>query len=132
MAQRVSYLCCKFLGALLTCTSRSTLSAVINVSFHATYPNAPDNTLAIETRRRHTIKNRDKCLAYVQALEIQLVVVSRWMPDSTEFLDAAQKVAMRQYQRALDNLEGLVVARLFELTSMNRSQMGESRIPVSV
>ena len=32
---------------------------------------------------------------------------------------------MRKYQRSLDNLEGLVVARIFELTKMNRSQTGE-------
>lgn len=35
-------------------------------------------------------------------------------------------VAMRVYQRALDTVEGLVVARLFELGSMNRAGMGKS------
>ncbi|EGO04754.1 hypothetical protein SERLA73DRAFT_44436 [Serpula lacrymans var. lacrymans S7.3] len=34
-------------------------------------------------------------------------------------------VAMRKYQRALDHLEGLIVARIFELSKMNHSQTGE-------
>ncbi|KAF8341085.1 hypothetical protein F5887DRAFT_1062512 [Amanita rubescens] len=35
---------------------------------------------------------------------------------------------MRRYQRALDILEGLVVARIFELSKMNMSETGESII----
>jgi hypothetical protein len=32
---------------------------------------------------------------------------------------------MCRYQHCIDTLEGLVVARIFELTKMNRSQTGE-------
>lgn len=49
----------------------------------------------------------------------------RWTVDSPEFAETARMLAMRDYQRALDALEGLVVARLSELTSMNRAGMGE-------
>jgi len=34
-------------------------------------------------------------------------------------------VAMRKYQWALDRIEGLIVARMFELMKMNMSQTGE-------
>jgi hypothetical protein len=34
-------------------------------------------------------------------------------------------VTMRKYQRALDHLEGLIVACMFELTKMNMSQTGK-------
>lgn len=85
-----------------------------------------DNTNTIETRRRHAIEKHEKNLMYVQALEIQLGITVWWMVESAEFQSAAQMVAMRVYQRALDVLKGLVVAQLFELTSMNRSQMGTS------
>lgn len=85
-----------------------------------------DNTNAIETRRRHAIENCEKARSLVQALETQLGIVERWAVGSPEFKDAERKVAMRQYQRALDHLEGLVVGRIFELNDMNRSQMGKS------
>jgi hypothetical protein len=46
-------------------------------------------------------------------------------PDSVEWQQAAEKVSMRRYQRCIDALEGLVVARMFELTKMNMSQTGK-------
>lgn len=100
----------------------------MNISFHNTNPNTRDDTRAIETRRRHAIETRDKCLACVQALELKLGITSRWTPQSIEFEETGRMFAMRRYQLALDKLEGLVVARLFELTSMNRAQMGKHSI----
>jgi len=58
-------------------------------------------------------------------MEKRLNVSSRWVPGSGEWEAAAKKVSIRQYQRCLDTLEGLVVARMFELTKMNMSQTGE-------
>ena len=51
-------------------------------------------------------------------------IVERWMPDSPECHEAAKLLHMHKYQRALDVLEGLVVARVFELGRINRSQTG--------
>ena len=84
-----------------------------------------DNTRVIETRRRHAIENRDKDLSAVQALEVRMGIIERWIPGSPEGNEAAKLLHMRKYQRALDVLEGLVVARVFELSKMNRSQTGK-------
>jgi hypothetical protein len=102
---------------------RSDLVAISN-TWSSTTPGAKDNTRVIETRRRHAIENRDKDLATVQALEMRMGVTERWIRGSAESHEAARLLHMRKYQRALDVLEGLVVARVFELNKMNRSQTG--------
>lgn len=85
-----------------------------------------DNTNAIETRRRHAMESCDIARQRVHALELQLNLREPWTVNSEEFKDAARKVDMRQYQQALNHLESLVVSRIFELTGMNRSQLGKS------
>jgi hypothetical protein len=60
----------------------------------------------------------------VQVLELKLDITQRWEPEGEEWQRTGRLVAMRKYQRALDVLEGLIVARMFELTKMNRSQTG--------
>jgi len=67
----------------------------------------------------------DKDLIAVQLMEKRLNIRDRWAPESEEWKAAAKLVLMRQYQRCLDTLEGLVVARMFELTRMNMSQTGK-------
>jgi hypothetical protein len=89
-------------------------------------PGAKDNTRIIETRHRHAIENLDKDLKAMQALEVRMDITERWMPASPECHEAAKLLHMRKYQRALNVLEGLVVARVFELSKMNRSQTGKS------
>ena len=85
-----------------------------------------DTTCTTETARRHAIENHDRDLKAVQALELKLEITKRWAPEDGEWQEAARLVAMRKYQRALDVLEGLIVARMFELTKMNQSQTGTS------
>ena len=87
--------------------------------------NKRDPTRALETTRRHAIESHEKDLRAVQLIEKQLNVTSRWLPGSEEWKAAAEKVSVRQYQHCLDTLEGLVVARMFELTRMNMSQTGK-------
>jgi hypothetical protein len=84
-----------------------------------------DSTRKVETARRHALENREKALQAVHALELKLKITERWQPESAEWQNAGKLVAMRKYQRALDVLEGLIVARMFELTKMNRSQTGK-------
>ena len=54
----------------------------------------------------------------------QIWITSHWKPESVEWKAAADKVVKRWYQSCIDNLEGLVVAWLFELMKMNMSQTG--------
>ncbi|KAG0695695.1 hypothetical protein DFH29DRAFT_984896 [Suillus ampliporus] len=81
-------------------------------------------TRRLETTRRHAMEVFEKDLKIVQELESKLEITQRWVPEDAEWQNAAIMVANRKYQRALDNLEGLVVARIFELTKMNRSGTG--------
>ncbi|KAH9831718.1 uncharacterized protein C8Q71DRAFT_798813 [Rhodofomes roseus] len=59
----------------------------------------------------------DDCRAYEQELQIAV----RWLPASDEYQEACQLLTLREYQRSLDELERLVVQRLFELTKAGMS-----------
>ncbi|KIK11303.1 hypothetical protein PISMIDRAFT_19641, partial [Pisolithus microcarpus 441] len=74
-----------------------------------------------ETTRRHAQENYEKDLKAVQELEGRLGITRRWVPEDEEWQVAARLVANRKYQRALDNIERLVVSRIFELSKMNQS-----------
>ncbi|KAG0698993.1 hypothetical protein DFH29DRAFT_983677 [Suillus ampliporus] len=78
----------------------------------------------LETTRCHATEVFEKDLKIVQELESKLEITQRWVPKDAEWQNAAIMVTNHKYQRALDNLEGLVVAHIFELTKMNRSGTG--------
>ena len=56
---------------------------------------------------------------------MKLGITSRWKPGDVEWQNAGCLVAQRKYRCALDHLESLVVARIFELGKMNRAGTGE-------
>ncbi|KAG1784879.1 uncharacterized protein HD556DRAFT_1435328 [Suillus plorans] len=82
------------------------------------------STNRIETTRRHAMENYEKDLKAVQELETKLGVTRRWEQEDQEWKDVGRLVANRKFQRALDHLEGLVVARIFELSKMNQAGTG--------
>ncbi|KAJ7867083.1 hypothetical protein B0H14DRAFT_3084142 [Mycena olivaceomarginata] len=84
---------------------------------HEAYAEAAKQTRRLETQRRHAVEVAVKSLAAVQDLEVKLDITTRWVPGCEEW-DRAAKL------RALDQLQGLVVARLFELTKVNMSGTG--------
>ncbi|KAF8054767.1 hypothetical protein FPV67DRAFT_1681827 [Lyophyllum atratum] len=84
----------------------------------------PDLTQSIETKRRHAVDNYERDVATVQALEVKLSIAVAWTPECVEWARAADLVGKRRYQRCLDQLEMLIVSRMFELTKMNMSQTG--------
>ncbi|KAJ6532338.1 hypothetical protein B0H10DRAFT_1674961, partial [Mycena sp. CBHHK59/15] len=69
--------------------------------------------------RRHAIEVVAKTLAAVQDLEVRLEVGVRWVPGNDKWEAMATMVGRRRYQRALDDLQGLIVARIFELAKVN-------------
>ncbi|KAG6823286.1 hypothetical protein H0H92_010726 [Tricholoma furcatifolium] len=77
-----------------------------------------------ETRLRHAREQVQQHLLLVQDLELQLDIAERWTPECEEWKAAAILVGQWQYQRCLNELEGLVVSRMFELMKMNLSQTG--------
>ncbi|KAG1831132.1 hypothetical protein EV424DRAFT_1525877 [Suillus variegatus] len=88
------------------------------------YDSQTRNTRKAESARRHALEDYDKNMRLVQALECKLKIVTRWVPEDAEWQRAGRLVVNRKYQRALDRLEGLIVARIFELTKMNRAGTG--------
>ncbi|KAJ7776444.1 hypothetical protein B0H16DRAFT_1659785 [Mycena metata] len=90
----------------------------------ATYTAAASQTRRIETQRRHAIELRDKTLAVVVDLEVRLNIAQRWEDDGDDWIRVAAMAKNRRYQRAIDALEGLVVARMFELSKVNMSDTG--------
>lgn len=71
------------------------------------------------------MENYEKDLKAVQELETKLGMTHRWEQEDQEWKDVGHLVANRKFQRALDHLEGLVVARIFELSKMNQAGTGE-------
>lgn len=67
-----------------------------------------------------------KLILDVQSLEERLGIRrdQRWSRGSEQWNKAEELVGMATYQKALDKLEGLVVARIFELSRMNMSGTG--------
>ncbi|KAG1787544.1 hypothetical protein EV424DRAFT_1340062 [Suillus variegatus] len=82
------------------------------------------STNRIETTCRHAMENYEKDLKAVQELETKLGMTHRWEQEDQEWKDVGHLVANRKFQRALDHLEGLVVARIFELSKMNQAGTG--------
>ncbi|KAF7984573.1 hypothetical protein HWV62_13791 [Athelia sp. TMB] len=83
-----------------------------------------DLNSGVEAARRKALALYEKELNLVLDLEVKLEVTTRWTPECEEWIQTANLVAMRRYRRALDHVEGLIVARMFELTKMNMSQTG--------
>ncbi|KAJ7736214.1 hypothetical protein DFH07DRAFT_870697 [Mycena maculata] len=88
------------------------------------YAEAVKATCQIETQQRHTLELQARALAAVQELEVRLAVTTRWMPGGEKWTAVAKMVGKRRYQRALDHLQGLIIARMFELAKCNMSGTG--------
>lgn len=94
----------------------------------AGYEEAAKATRRIETQRRHALELQARALAVVLDLEVRLAIASRWEPGDEKWAAVAAMVGRRRYQRALDHLQGLIIARMFELAKCNMSGTGEPRV----
>lgn len=79
----------------------------------------------MESERRFCLELRENVLEQIIDIEVQLGIEKRWDPSSTEYLEILGYLSTRTYQRALENLQRLVVQRLFELHKMNISATGK-------
>lgn len=75
--------------------------------------------------KRHARENYDKAVDSVQEIERRMLIQERWTSEGNDWKDAAELTSNRRYRRAVDNLEFLVLKRLFELTKMNKSGLGK-------
>jgi len=101
-------------------------------NFHTTTSNSSQpythdlsTTRKLETERRYALELRESCLKQVIEMEVEMGIERRWDPSSPEYLETLGYLSTRTYQRALEELQRLVVQRLFELHKMNISATGE-------
>ncbi|KAG2061021.1 hypothetical protein BDR06DRAFT_979256 [Suillus hirtellus] len=90
----------------------------------ASYDGQVKNTCTAESAQRHALEDYDRHLKLAQVLECKLEVEKCWVPEDVQWQKVGRLVANQKYQHALDRLEGLIVARIFELTKMNRVGTG--------
>lgn len=64
----------------------------------------------------------------LKRIEQQLGVTETWTASCALYIETKAFIQNCKYLRAVDNLERLVVQRLFELTKMNLSGTGKSYI----
>jgi hypothetical protein len=88
------------------------------------YQAEQSRTQKLETQRRYASEKVDYLIREVTAMEVKLNISARWTITSPEYLSTIKYVQERKYQRALDNLQRLVVQRLFELHRLNLSGIG--------
>ena len=74
------------------------------------------------TFQRWLAKN-EEVLHYEEMHNIEI----RWTPTMQEYEDGLVLVRERKYRRAVDDLERLVVQRLFEMTKLSMSGVSGSR-----
>ncbi|KAJ6491230.1 hypothetical protein DFH09DRAFT_1252650 [Mycena vulgaris] len=91
---------------------------------HDDYAAQAAATRRLEAQRRHAIDQHTKAELLVNDLEVRLACDVRWTPECEQWKEASAMVKRRRYQRALDHLQGLIIARMFELTKMNMSGTG--------
>uniref|UniRef100_A0A0W0G279 Uncharacterized protein n=2 Tax=Moniliophthora roreri TaxID=221103 RepID=A0A0W0G279_MONRR len=77
----------------------------------------------IRVQNRTTLKRHQLIEEEVADFEIEHGIEERWKEHSKHYKNALTGLAEREYHRALDKLEHLVVQRLFELTKLNSSEI---------
>ncbi|KAH6906938.1 hypothetical protein BKA70DRAFT_1372270 [Coprinopsis sp. MPI-PUGE-AT-0042] len=79
---------------------------------------------AVELRMRHAIEGRSKAVQTIQDYEQRLEITERWTPGTHEWVVAQEMASLRRYRKCLDELEALIVSRMFELTKINMARTG--------
>ncbi|KAJ7937730.1 hypothetical protein B0H13DRAFT_2226465 [Mycena leptocephala] len=83
-----------------------------------------ENSKSTATAKRHAREGYDRALLDVEESERKMEIVTRWEWESKEWEDAATLVNTRKYRLCINELEALVLKRMFELTKMNMSGTG--------
>ncbi|KAJ7859473.1 hypothetical protein B0H14DRAFT_3084935 [Mycena olivaceomarginata] len=86
----------------------------------ADYSPAPISHLA----RRHAIEQRNWDMELVEDLEQKLGVETRWTSDSPQWTATDAALKKHKYLDALDEIEQIILARLFEMTKVHQSGTG--------
>ncbi|KAG8939000.1 hypothetical protein FRC04_007139 [Tulasnella sp. 424] len=81
-------------------------------------------TAKLETSRRNAFEQRQSLLEEIKRVEVRMGIVRRWTNSDDEYQAASAHVKIRDYRKALDRVELLIVQRLFELEKLNLSGTG--------
>lgn len=85
-------------------------------------------TSQVEASRRAAQEELTVGIRAVADLETRLLIREPWTEDTPQYQDTVKYIRQRQYHRALDKLEQLVVQWLFELSKANVVGMGKFSI----
>ncbi|KAJ7066287.1 hypothetical protein C8F01DRAFT_1208564 [Mycena amicta] len=88
------------------------------------YSEQAKSTRRVEAQRRHACEIQERAAVVVRDLEVRLAIATRWEEGDEKWEAVAKKLSRRHYQRALDKLQGLIIARMFELAKCNMSGTG--------
>ncbi|KAG1853644.1 hypothetical protein F4604DRAFT_1933044 [Suillus subluteus] len=83
-------------------------------------------TRKLETQCQYSAEHLTTIQQEVISMEVKMGITNQWQPSSPEYQATMKYMSNHQYQRALDNLQCLVVQQLFELQWLNISQTGTS------
>jgi hypothetical protein len=83
---------------------------------------------AVRTRYRTTFTRWQLKEEEVTRYEEEHGIDVRWVPGSDIYKKTQKLLVERSYRRAVDNLERLVVQRLFELTKLGMNGVGTSTL----
>ncbi|KAE9387295.1 hypothetical protein BT96DRAFT_948478 [Gymnopus androsaceus JB14] len=83
-----------------------------------------DQGPALEKRCWNEMENERKLIADCQVLKWKLEIKDQWVNGSDKWCSVKKMVKEATYQKALDKLEGLLVARMFEMTQLNVAGTG--------
>jgi hypothetical protein len=78
-------------------------------------------THSVECARVRRLDSLLTLQSAAEDLEMKLDIDLRWTPSSPQWKATAATMANREYLLAVDKLEGLVIACLFELMKLNQS-----------
>jgi hypothetical protein len=90
------------------------------------YAHDLSTTRKLETERRLALELRENSLRQIVEMEVSMGIEKRWDPSSPDYMETLGYLSTRKYQRALEELQRLVIQRLFELHRMNISATGET------
>lgn len=83
-------------------------------------------TARLEADHRTAMEQQLVAICTVNDLEAKLEITGgRWTHDHPEYIATREYMLQRDYHRALDRIQQLVVQRLFELSKANLSGMGK-------
>ncbi|KAG1812026.1 hypothetical protein EV424DRAFT_1473620 [Suillus variegatus] len=74
--------------------------------------------------RRATERRLQVQISVVEDIEDRMGVVTRWSPQSRKYIDSLEYSQKRRFIRAVEDLEGLVVQHMFELSKANLASTG--------